>query len=87
MTADSAAAPETLRQVIKTDPDPRVRQRAQAVVLVEQGHSLASAGRLLELAPHRIRIWQRRYPAEGRQGSLDPSRRGRSPALDEAERA
>lgn len=31
-----------LRRLIKTDPDPRVRQRAQAVLLVEQGHSLAS---------------------------------------------
>ena len=82
--ADSAAAPETLRQLIKTDADPRVRQRAQAVWLVEQGHSLASVGRLLEMAPYRIRIWQRRYAAEGRAGLEDRSRRGRPPALDEA---
>jgi transposase len=86
MTADSAAAPDTLRQLIKTDPDPRVRQRAQAVLLVEHGHSLASVGRLLEMAPHRVRIWQRRYVAEGRAGLEDRSRRGRPPALDEAER-
>lgn len=87
MTADSVAAPEQLRQLIKTDPDPRVRQRAQAVLLVEQGRSLAYVGRLLEMAPHRIRIWQRRYAAEGRAGLEDRSRRGRPPALDAADRA
>jgi transposase len=87
MTADSVAAPEPLRQLIKTDPDPRVRQRAQAVLLVEQGHSLACVGRLLEMAPYRIRMWQRRYAAEGRAGLADRSRRGRPPALDAADRA
>jgi len=87
MRADSVAAPDLLRQLIKTDADPRVRQRAQAVLLVEQGHSLASVGRLLEMAPHRIRIGQRRYAAEGRAGLEDRSRRGRPPALDEADRA
>jgi transposase len=73
-----------LRRLIKTDADPRVRQRAQAVLLVEQGHTLASVGRLLEMKPDRVRIWQRRYGAEGRAGLLDRSRRGRPPALDEA---
>lgn len=73
-----------LRRLIKTDADPRVRQRAQAVLLVEQGHSLASVGRLLEMKPDRVRLWQRRFAAEGRQGLLDRSRRGRPPALDEA---
>jgi transposase len=75
---------EELRRLIKTDPDPRARQRAQAVLLVEQGHTLASVGRLLEMKPDRVRIWQRRYAAEGRTGLLDRSRRGRPPALDAA---
>lgn len=73
---------DALRRLIKTDADPRVRQRAQAVLLVEQGHTLASVGRLLEMKPDRVRIWQRRYRAEGRTGLLDRSRRGRPPALD-----
>jgi transposase len=86
MAAEAADEPpvEGLRRLIKTDPDPRVRQRAQAVLLVEQGHTLASVGRLLEMKPDRVRIWQRRYAAEGRPGLLDRSRRGRPPALDEA---
>jgi hypothetical protein len=53
-----------LRQLLKTDPDRRVRQRAQAVLLVEQGHTLAPVERLLEMKPYRMRIWQRRYAAE-----------------------
>src|SRR5262245_21490707 len=57
---------------------------AQAVLLVEQGHSLASVGRLLEMKPDRVRIWQWRFAAEGRAGLLDRSRRGRPPALEEA---
>jgi transposase len=77
---------DVLRRLLKTDPDPRVRQRAQAVLLVEHGHTLASVGRLLEMKPDRVRIWQRRYAAEGRTGLLDRSRRGRPPALDEAAR-
>jgi Homeodomain-like domain-containing protein len=66
MAAEETPA-ERLRQLIKTDADPRVRQRAQAVLLVEQGHTLASVGRLLEMKPDRVRIWQRRYAAEGRR--------------------
>jgi transposase len=82
--AAKEAPTEALRRVIKTDPDPRVRQRAQAVLLVEQGQSLANAGRLLEMKPDRVRIWQRRYATEGRTGLEDRSRRGRPPALDKA---
>jgi transposase len=89
MAAEAADEPlaEGLRRLIKTDADPRVRQRAQAVLLVEHGQTLASIGRLLEMKPDRVRIWQRRYRAEGRQGLLDRSRRGRPPALDETARA
>jgi len=54
------------------------------VLLVEHGHTLASVGRLLEMKPYRMRIWQRRSAAEGRAGLLDRSRRGRPPALDAA---
>jgi len=79
-----ATTTEGLRRLIKTDPDPRVRQRAQAVLMVEQGHTLASVGRLLEMKPDRVRIWhwQRRFARQGRQGLLDRARRGRPPALD-----
>ena len=82
--AEQDALRRDLRQLTKTDPDPRVRRRAQTLLLVEQGQTLASAARLMGTAAHRIRIWQTRFAAEGRQGLLDRSRRGRPPALDAA---
>ena len=86
MTADRAAAPETLRWLIKTDPDPRVRQRAQAVLLTRAWAQPRQCGHLMAMAPYRVRIGQRRYAAEGRAGLEDRSWRGCPPALDEAER-
>ncbi len=82
--AEQDALRRDLRQLTKTDPDPRVRRRAQTLLLVEQGQTLASAARLMGTAAHRIRIWQTRFAAEGRQGLVDRPRRGRPPALDEA---
>lgn len=76
-----------LRQLTKTDPDPRVRRRAQAVLLVEEGQTLASVARLFHTAAHRIRVWQDRFTAEGRTGLVDRSRRGRPPKLDESDLA
>src|SRR5512146_1099219 len=84
MEAAREAQSHEVRQLTKTDPDPRVRRRAQTLLLVEQGQTLASAARLMGTAAHRIRIWQARFAAEGRQGLLDRSRRGRPPALDAA---
>jgi len=68
---------EALRRVIKTDPDPRVRQLAQAGLWVEHGPTRANVGRLLEMKPDRVRIWRCRYAAEGRAGLQDRSWRGR----------
>ena len=82
--AEQDALSRDLRRLTKTDPDPRVRRRAQTLLLVEQGQTLASAARLMGTAAHRIRIWQARFAAEGRQGLVDRSRRGRPPTLDAA---
>ncbi len=41
-----------LRHLTKTDPDPRVRRRAQALLLVEEGHSQARAARLLHTSAY-----------------------------------
>lgn len=84
MTAESEPVPDALRQLIKTDPDPRVRQRAQAVLLVEPGHPLASVGRLLEMALADLGMPRRAHRAGGSVTLEDRSRRGRPPALDAA---
>ena len=70
-----------LRHLTKTDPDPRVRRRAQALLLVEEGHSQASAARLLQTSAYRVHVWQERFAAEGRTGLVDRPRGGRPHAL------
>ncbi len=76
-----------LRHLTKTDPDPRVRRRAQAVLLVEEGHSQASAARLFQTSAYRVHVWQTRFVAEGRAGLVDRPRGGRPHALSDADRA
>lgn len=75
-----------LRHLTKTDPDPRVRHRAQALLLVEDGHSQASAARLLQTSAYRVHVWQERFAAEGRVGLVDRPRGGRPHALSAADR-
>ncbi len=76
-----------LHHLTKTDPDPRVRRRAQALLLVADGHSQASAARLLQTAAYRVHVWQERFTVEGRAGLLDRPRGGRPHALSAADRA
>jgi transposase len=76
-----------LHHLTKTDPDPRVRRRAQALLLVEAGHSQASAARLLQTSAYRVHVWQERFAREGRAGLVDRPRGGRPHALSDADRA
>lgn len=76
-----------LHHLTKTDPDPRVRRRAQALLLVEEGHSQASAARLLHTSAYRVHVWQERFAGEGRAGLVDRPRGGRPHALSAADRA
>jgi putative transposase len=73
-----------LCRLTKTDPDPRVRHRADALLLVAQGMSLVCAAQLLGTSPSRIRAWRTRYLARGRAGLADQPRSGRPPKLDAA---
>jgi len=84
MSPDLCAQQETLRQLTRTDPDPRVRRRAHALLLLTQDHSVAAVARLFETAPHRVRVWRVRFLAGGRQGLADEPRSGRPPKLDAA---
>ena len=81
---DLAPAAATLLQLTRTDPDPRVRRRAGALLLVADGQSLSAAARACHTAPSRLRAWRERFGDEGRDGLADRPRRGRSPKLDEA---
>ena len=76
-----------LRHLTKTDPDPRVRRRAHAVLLVEEGQSLASVARLFHTSAYRVHVWHGRFARDGRAGLLDRPRGGRPPILSDADRA
>jgi transposase len=75
-----------LRRLARTDPDPRVRHRADALVLVAAGLTLTAAARLLGRSRTSLRAWRARFLADGRAGLADRGRRGRPPKLDAAAR-
>jgi transposase len=82
MANELTESQEQLRRLTRTDPDPRVRHRAQALLLVAQGQSVSAVARLFATAGHCVRTWRDRFLAEGRDGLLDRPRRGRPPKLD-----
>src|SRR5262245_24414407 len=84
MLLDLGAQQETLRQLTRTDPDPRVRRRAHALLLLSEGRSVVAVARLFGTAPHRVRTWRGRFLDRGRDGLADEPRTGRPPKLDAA---
>jgi transposase len=78
---------ETLRHVTRTDPDPRVRHRADALLLLAHGRRVEEVADDSGCCTKRIRVWRRRFLADGRDGLADRPRSGRPPALDAAARA
>lgn len=74
----------TLRHLTRTDPDPHVRHRADALLLVANGLSVRQAAAQLGVCPTSLRRWRTRFLADGRDGLADRPRRGRPPKLDAA---
>ena len=68
MSMELSAQREVLPHVTRTDPDPRVRRRAHALLLLSRGQSVMAVARLFETAPHRVRAWRSRFLIGGRQG-------------------
>lgn len=81
---DLAATGPTLLTITRTDPDPRVRHRADALLLVANGRSLAAVARDVHTSSSRLRAWRDRFLADGRDGLQDRPRSGRPPKLDAA---
>src|SRR5215212_4324129 len=74
-----------LRHLVKTDPDPRVRRRAQAVLMLAQGASVLGVARRFRTAPHRVRVWRAWFLEGGRDRLADDRRTGRPPKLGPAD--
>lgn len=86
MEQDLTEFRQELRRLTRTDPDPRVRHRAHALLLVAEGQTVAAVARLFATAGHCVRAWRTRFLAEGRAGLLDRPRQGRTPKLGPEER-
>ena len=73
---------DELRHLTRTDPDPRVRHRADALLLLAHGRSVDQAAHDTGCCTKRMRVWRRRFLSEGRHGLADRPRRGRPTKLD-----
>src|SRR6187549_1982661 len=82
MSSDVPSQQATLRHLTRTDPDPRVRRRAHALLVLSEEYSVAAVAQLFATAPHRVRVWRARFLARGRDGLGDAPRSGRPPKLD-----
>jgi len=72
---------KVLWQARKNNPDPRIRHRAQALLLMVAGHTESEVAQLFQTARHRIRAWKRQFLAAGINGLADAHRTGRPPKL------
>lgn len=84
---DLAGYTAPLRQLTRTDPDPRVRHRADALLALARGRTVEETAQAMGCCTKRIRVWRRRFLAEGRTGLADRPRPGRPPKLDAQARA
>lgn len=75
------------RHLVKTDADPRVRHRAQALLMLAQGASVLRVARWFRTSPQRVRVWRTRFGAGGRDRLADDRRTGRPPKLGPTELA
>jgi transposase len=82
MLPRSTASCRRLRRLMSSDPAPRVRRRAHALLLMAEGQPLSRVARLFHTAPHRLRAWRAQFLARGRSGLVDAPRPGRPPKLD-----
>jgi transposase len=76
-----------LRRLVKTDPDPRVRRRAQALFMLTERASVLEVARWFRTAPHRVRAWRGWFLEGGRDRLADDPRCGRPPKLGPGELA
>jgi transposase len=78
---------DELRHLAKTDSDPRVRRRAQALFMLAEGASVRDVARWFRTAPHRVRAWRGWFLEGGRDRLADDPRCGRPPKLGPGELA
>lgn len=65
----------------------RVFRRARALLLLDQGHTLASVARLLSVSSQSVATWRDRFGEETLAGIFDKPRSGRPIEIDGTARA
>lgn len=76
-----------LRQLVDTDPHARVRHRAHAVLLSDQGYSRAEIADIYQVKADTVSGWLDAWDARKFQGLYDAPRSGRPKVLNESEQA
>ena len=74
----------TIEEAIKSDPDLRLRQRAQIVRLLHLGHKHEEVSHLLSFSRSQVYWWHERWRQEGVEGLSDKPRSGRPTVETEA---
>ena len=87
MAGSLAEYRDALRRLVRTDPDPRVRRRAQALLQVAQGGAVVRVAASFGTAAYRVRAWRGWFLEGGRDRLADGRRTGRPPKLGPAELA
>lgn len=77
MESPLVSSQDTLHHLSRTDPNPRVRHRAQGLLILCASPSQAQAAKLLGTGAKPLRAWTTRFLAEGRDGLVDRPRSGR----------
>jgi len=81
----SEAQQEELDRLYRTTKDPRLRTRAQMVLLAgEQGRTVPEIAKIVRESDTTILRWLKRYQAEGAEGLKDAPRSGRPARVSDA---
>ena len=71
-----------LAEAARRERDGRIRTRILAMRYMLEGHTAPEAAKVFPLSDTQLRMWVRRYDAEGLHGLRDRPRPGRPPILD-----
>jgi transposase len=73
---------EALRKLSQTDPDYRIRERAEALYLIASGRTIPDVAKEHGHSMWQVAHWYERFLAEGLTGLADRPRSGRPPVLN-----
>lgn len=62
------------------------RRRAHAILLSDQGYTIAQIGDILVIGRNTLTIWFKKWEASGLEDLADKPRSGRTPILDDSDR-